>query len=162
MLFLHEYGSANGSYNWFPADGCNASTKPTYMCVAGLDPTYATKFQAIKSKLEAVSNSPQFPCGLEVIDAMPYSQAQDAEIPCTGILRGYNDPSRVGGDISGAPNWAWEMTAFTTRAFQLATEVDPQGDVVGAFRDAVNIALCRNFDGNICRDDEQAGSHGWA
>jgi hypothetical protein len=155
MLFLHEYGDTNSSYNWFSADGCNATSKPMYMCIAGLDPDYANKFRAIKTTLEqAFSNTASFPCNLEVIDATPYAQDADPTIPCTGILREYNDPAKVGGDTSGAPNWAWEMTAFTTRAIQLASEVDPQGVLVNAFRTAIDIALCKQFDGSGCLDDD--------
>jgi hypothetical protein len=146
MLFLHEYGSTNATYNWFPADGCNASSKPLYMCLAGIDSSYNAKFPVIKAILEnGVSNTPGFPCRLEVIDSMPYAQAQDPNIPCTGILRGYNDPAKVGGDTSGAPNWAWEMPGFMTQAILLATQVDPQGTVVNAFRAAIKIALCKEF-----------------
>jgi hypothetical protein len=140
MLFLHEYGDTNADYSWFSVNG---TSKPMYMCVAGLDPDYTNKFKAIKSTLEqAFSNTAAFPCSLEVIDAKQYAQDADPAIPCTGILREYNDPAKVGGDVSGAPNWAWEMTAFTTRAMQLASEVDPQGVFVNAFRTAINIALC--------------------
>jgi hypothetical protein len=146
MLFLHEYGSTNATYNWFPADGCNASSKPLYMCLAGIDSSYNAKFPVIKAILEnGVSNTPGFPCRLEVIDSMPYAQAQDPNIPCTGILRGYNDPAKVGGDTSGAPNWAWEMPGFMTQAILLATQVDPHGTVVNAFRAAIKIALCKEF-----------------
>jgi hypothetical protein len=87
---------------------------------------------------------------------MPYAESQNPAIPCTGILREYNDPAAVGGDTSGAPNWAWEMPAFMTRAIQLATQTDPNGAVVNAFRIAINIALCKQFDtnGTRCRDDD--------
>jgi len=158
MLFLHEYGDTSADYDWFDPIGCNATSKPMYMCIAGIDPDYANKFQAIKSMLEqAFSNTASFPCNLEVIDAKQYAQAADPNIPCTGILREYNDPAKVGGDPSAAPNWAWEMTGFTTRAIQLATEVDPQGELVNAFRTAINIALCKQFGGpnqTVCLDDE--------
>jgi hypothetical protein len=161
MLFLHEYGDTNKSYNWFAADGCNASSKPLYMCVAGIDPDYANKFSAIKTVLEeGVSNTPGFPCKLEVIDAKPYAQDQDPAIPCTGILREYNNPAKFGGDPSGAPNWAWEMPPFMTRAVQLASEVDPKGELANAFRTAINIALCKEFgdaDGKGCADDDMMG-----
>lgn len=152
MLFLHEYGSTNRSYNWYAAAGCNASSTPDYMCVAAIDPNYKSKFSAIKLVLEAVNNTQDFPCNLEVIDAMPYSQLPDAAIPCTGIFREYNDPSRVGGDTTGAPNWAWEMTGFMTRAVQLATETNPQGALANAFRRAIDIALCNDFNGTSCLD----------
>jgi hypothetical protein len=128
------------------------------MCIAGLDPDYANKFKVIKPMLEqAFSNSPSFPCNLEVIDAKQYAQDADPTIPCTGILREYNDPAKVGGDVSGAPNWAWEMTGFTTRAIELASQVDPQGPLISAFRTAINIALCKQFsDANqtVCLDDD--------
>lgn len=146
MLFLHEYGDTN-NYKWFPADGCNATSAPIHMCVGGIDPNYGSKFTVIKSLLEGeFSNTPWFPCKLEVIDSTPYAQDQDAAIPCTGILREYNNPAIVGGDLSGAPNWAWEMTPFQTRAIQLATEVEPQSPFVNAFREAINIALCKSFE----------------
>jgi len=48
------------------------------------------------------SNSLWMPCAFEVVDTMPYAQDQTADIPCTGILRGYNDPAKVLGDTSGA------------------------------------------------------------
>ena len=154
MLFLHEYGDTN-DYNWFSANGCNATSKPMYMFVAALDPDYTNKFNAIKTTLEeAFSNTA---CTLEVIDAKQYAQGADAEIPCTGILQEYNNPAKFGGDTSGAPNWAWEMTPFTTRAIQLASEVDPQGSLVNAFRTAINIALCKQFDDptqTLCLDDD--------
>lgn len=157
MLFVHEYGNTNSSYNWFSADGCYPNSKPFYMCVAAIDPDYSSKFTAIKSILEQeFSNTPWFPCNLEVIDALPYSEDQNPEIPCTGILREYNDPARAGGDISGAPNWAWEMPVFQTRAIQLATEVEPYGAFVNAFRRAIDIALCKSFqDGQVeCLDGD--------
>lgn len=142
MLFLHEYGDTNRSYNWFSADGCNSTSKPMYMCVAALDPNYETKFSAIKSILQTgFSNTPSFPCKLQVISAMPYAQDADPTIPCTGILREYNDPAKVGGDTSGSPNWAWEMPLFMTQALLLATQVEPNGAVVNAFRAAIEIAL---------------------
>lgn len=113
-----------------------------YMCLAALDPNYDSKFPAIKAILEkGISNTPSFPCRLEVIDTMPYAEAQDASIPCSGILREYNDPAKVGGDTSGAPNWAWEMPVFMTQAILLATQVEPDGAVVNAFRAAINIVL---------------------
>lgn len=147
LLFLHEYGDTNASYDWFSADGCNASSKPLYICLAAIDPYYANKFSAIKTTLEGeFSNTAGFPCKLEVIDSTLYSQSQDPTIPCTGILREYNNPAKVGGDISGAPNWAWEMPAFMTRAVQLATQVEPHGVIVNAFRRAISIALCKRFD----------------
>ena len=158
MLFLHEYGDTNASYNWFSANGCSATSKPMYMCIAGLDPDYANKFKVIKALLEpAFSNTASFPCNLEIIDANQYAQDADPEIPCTGILREYNDPAKVAGDTSGAPNWAWEMTGFTTRAIQMASEVDPQGALVSAFRTAINIALCKEFSNpnqTVCLDDD--------
>lgn len=158
LLFLHEYGDTNSSYNWFSADGCNATSKPLYMCLAGIDPDYTNKFSAIKTILEKrISNTPGFPCKLEVINSMPYSQDQNPAIPCTGILREYNDPAKVGGDPWSAPNWAWEMPAFMTRAIQIATQVEPQGVIVNAFREAINIALCKQFDdpnGMSCSDDD--------
>jgi hypothetical protein len=151
MLFLHQYGSSNTSYSWYHADGCNSDTKPLYMCVAGIekDPkAYTAKFNAIKSILEAVSNTPELPCRLEVIDAMPYSQNQNASMPCTGILRGYNDPSRVGGDVGPgtAVNWAWEMTGVQLKAVMLASETEPDGQLVQAFEKAISVALCQDFD----------------
>ncbi|KYK58749.1 hypothetical protein DCS_05767 [Drechmeria coniospora] len=147
MIFLHEYGSTNETYNWFPANGCNATSAPLYMCLAGIDPDYDSKFAAIKRTLEtAFSLAPGFPCKLEVINTMPYSQPQDASVPCTGILREYNDPAKVGGDAKAASNWAWEMPGFMTQAIQLATEVDPNGPLVAAFGRAINIALCQTFD----------------
>src|SRR5271163_2490926 len=147
LLFLHEYGDTNTSYNWFSANGCNATSKPLYMCIGAIDPNYTNKFKAIKSTIEqGFKNSKWFPCNLEVIDTTPYAEAADPEIPCTGILREYNDPAKVGGDPSGAPNWAWEMPAFMTRAIQLASNIEPQGDFVNAFRTAINIALCKEFD----------------
>jgi hypothetical protein len=150
MLFLHEYGKTNASYNWYPSSGCNNADKPIYMCVAGIDPSYSSKFSAIKSILEPVSNTDDFPCKLEVIDAVPYAQDQDPNIPCTGLLREYNDPERTdmrhGGDYSsGAPNWAWEMPDFMTRAVMLATETDPSGVLVSAFEEAIDVALCENW-----------------
>jgi hypothetical protein len=158
MIFLHEYGDSNTDYNWFGSDGCNATSKPMYMCLAGLDPDYDNKFKVIKPLLEqAFTNTPSFPCILEVIDANQYAQDASADIPCTGILREYNDPAKVRGDTSGAPNWAWEMTGFTTRAIQLASEVDPQGELISAFRTAINIALCKQFDDpnqTVCLDDD--------
>lgn len=161
LLFLHEYGDTNATYNWYSADGCNATSKSLYMCLAGIDPDYANKFSAIKSILEReLSNTPGFPCKLEVVDSMPYSQDQDPAIPCTGILREYNDPAKVGGDSSGAPNWAWEMPGFMTRAVQLATEMEPQGAIVNAFRKAINVALCKQFDDAdrmSCSDDNVVG-----
>ncbi|ODA83802.1 hypothetical protein RJ55_02318 [Drechmeria coniospora] len=158
MLFLHEYGDTSASYDWFSADGCNATSKPLYMCVAAIDPNFASKFSAIKSILEgAFTDTPGFPCKLEVVDAMPYAQDADAAIPCTGILREYNDPVKFGADPSGAPNWAWEMPPFMTRAIQLATEVEPDGTMVNAFSRAINIALCKKFDdahATNCYDDD--------
>ncbi|KAJ5630108.1 hypothetical protein N7528_003765 [Penicillium herquei] len=160
LLFLHEYGDTNKSYDWFSADGCNASSKPLYMCLAAIDPNYTNKFSAIKRILEeGISNTPGFPCNLQVIDSMPYAETQDPAIPCTGILREYNDPARVGGDASGAPNWAWEMPQFMTRAVQLATQVEPQGAIVSAFRTAIDISLCKQFDdpnATYCGDDDVA------
>jgi hypothetical protein len=158
MLFLHQYGSTNLTYNWYPADGCGGPNKPDYMCVAGLDPNYHDKYVAIKSALESISNTPQFPCQLEVVDAMPYSQDQDPTVPCTGILRGYNDPARVVGNVSGAVNWAWEMTAFMTRSIQLAAETQPDGLVTNAFRTAIDIALCKEFRGSKCEDNDGRNS----
>lgn len=129
-----------------------------YLCVAALDPDYGTKFAAIKSLLEQeLSNAPGFPCKLEVIDSTPYSQSQDPSIPCTGIQREFNDPIKFGGDPSGAPTWSWEMPVFMTRALQLATEVDPHGRIVNAFRSAINIALCKEFSdshGTSCTDGD--------
>jgi hypothetical protein len=144
MLFLHEYGDTNSSYIWYPADGCN-DTKPVYICVGGIDPYYRNKFNAIKAILENdLGNTIQMPCKLEVIDSNPYAQIQNASIPCTGILREYNNPSVVGG-VPGAPNWAWEMPLFVTRAIMLATQVEPNGTFVNAFRAAINTALCTSF-----------------
>jgi hypothetical protein len=158
LLFLHEYGDTNTSYNWFSANGCNAASKPLYICVAALDPNYSSKFSAIKRVLEkGFNNTPGFPCKLQVVDAKPYGGPADPAVPCTGILREYHDPALVGGDTSGAPNWAWEMPVFMTRAVQLATQMDPHGAVVNAFSTAINIALCKQFnasDGNKCRDDD--------
>ncbi|KAI5461830.1 hypothetical protein BGZ63DRAFT_444589 [Mariannaea sp. PMI_226] len=158
LLFLHEYGDTNSSYNWFSADGCDATSKPLYICLAAIDPDYTNKFSAIKRTLEnGISNTPGFPCRLEVVDSMPYAGNQDPAIPCTGILREYNDPAKVGGDPSGAPNWAWEMPEFMTRAIQLATQVEPEGVIVNAFRTAINIALCKQFDDPNdanCSDDD--------
>ena len=157
MLFLHEYGDTNSSYNWFSANGCNATSTPLYMCIGALDPNYTSKFKAIKSILEkAFSNTPWFPCNLEVVDTLPYAQDATPDIPCTGILREYNDPAKVGGDTSGAPNWAWEMTPFMTRAIQLAAKLEPRGAFVNAFRTAIDIALCKEYDPNqaICLDDD--------
>lgn len=160
MLFLHEYGKTNASYNWYPASGCNNADKPIYMCVAGLDPSYSSKFSAIKSILEQVSNTDEFPCKVEVIDAVPYAQDQDPMIPCTGILREYNDPGRTdmrhGGNSEGAPNWAWEMPDFMNRAVMLATETDPGGTLVKAFEEAIDVALCKDWNSDVedCGDDD--------
>lgn len=159
MLFLHEYGDTNVSYNWFGAAGCNFDSKPLYMCIAGLDPNYAAKFAAIKATLEAgAQDSPWFPCKLEVVDMSPavYGEAARPDVPCTGILRESNDPEKYGLDDSGSPNWAWEMTPFQTRAVQLATEVEPEGAFVQAFETAIDIALCKTFcEGQMaCADDE--------
>lgn len=161
MLFLHEYGSTNTSYNWYSADGCSMTSDPVYMCLAGIDPKYKQKFPAVKSALEeGFNNNPSFGCRLEVIDSTPYAQDQDAAIPCTGILREYNDPAKVGGDVSGAPNWAWEMPGYMTQAVLLATQVDPDGRLVSSFRKAIDIVLCNDFgDGDsggnatVYRDD---------
>ncbi|KAJ5726213.1 uncharacterized protein N7483_007570 [Penicillium malachiteum] len=157
LLLLHEYGDTNASYDSFSAAGCNAS-KPLYMCVAAIDPSYTNKFAAIKQVLEGgISNTPGFPCKLQVVDSMPYAQNEDTAIPCTGILREYNDPAKLGGDPSGAPNRAWEMPVFMTRAVQLATQVEPQGVIVNAFPTAIDIAVCKKFDdpnATYCRDDD--------
>ncbi|KAH8594642.1 hypothetical protein B0O99DRAFT_624344 [Bisporella sp. PMI_857] len=50
MLFLHEYGDTNSSYNWNAADGCDLDTKSFYMCIAEPDPDYSNKFKAPSSK----------------------------------------------------------------------------------------------------------------
>lgn len=124
-----------------------------YMCVAGLDHDYDAKFSAIKSILEnGISNTPGFPCRLEVINTMPYAESQDPNIPCTGILREYNDPAKVGGDPSGAPNWAWEMPGFMAQAILIATQVEPHGEIVNSFRASIEIALCSNLNGTRCHD----------
>lgn len=161
MLFLHEYGDTNKSYNWWAADGCNMDTKPLYICLAGLDPDYDAKFLATKLAFEQGFNkNPTFPCRVEVHDANQFSKEQNASIPCSGLLlaasRENTDASVTGGDLNGAPNWTWEMPAFVTEAVSLASEIDPAGRLVGAFKQAINIALCKTFRPGqlICEDDD--------
>ena len=160
MLLFHQYGFSNVSYPWWGAAGCNNSTTPIYMCIAGADPNYKTKFDAIKTLLEKELGSTYWlPCRLEVIDASPFSADLNASVPCSGIYEGtYMDPAKFGAVVypNAAPVWQWEMTGIQNKAITYATQLDPESSFVNAFRTAVNIALCKTFSSNQteCLDDD--------